>query len=412
MQINKVIINNFRNINHAEYDLKKLNTFKGPNATGKTNSILAIYWALADCLFDGSSDIASIKPIGNEKELVSVELTFSNDFKFRKEFKENWVKTRGSDTLTMSGHVTNVYINDVKSTVTEGKKALLEQLGLADVKCDKKLDIIQAMINPYYLGSIDWKVLRKFIIDIVGDVSDEDIIKLNSDYESIKDLMVKHNGDTSKMLKEVKQTINLNKTEVNNIENQIKGLASVADVGEEDLSVARSNITRIESMITSVKNGNGNNLKIQMLQQQIDDKIHELNAIRIRDQKLVIDTNNKYQDELNKITEDGKAIKHQLDELGTKESTLNLELNTLKNQLDNKQIELSGSQKRLDELRIQYKEIKAEQPPKKPTVKTVSCPNCGTVLNEEVIQANDAAYEEILNKFNENIQNRIDDNIR
>ena len=105
-------------------------------------------------------------------------------------------------------------------------------------------------------------------------------------------------------------------------------------------------------------------------------------------------------------------IKQQLDELETKENTLTSELNTLKNQLDNKQIELSGSQKRLDELRIQYKEIKAEQPPKKPTVKTVSCPNCGTVLNDEVIQANEAAYEEILNKFNESVKNRIDDNIR
>ena len=52
MQINKVIINNFRNINHAEYDLKKLNTFKRPNATGKTNSVLAIYRELAACLFD------------------------------------------------------------------------------------------------------------------------------------------------------------------------------------------------------------------------------------------------------------------------------------------------------------------------------------------------------------------------
>ena len=140
-------------------------------------------------------------------------------------------------------------------------------------------------------------------------------------------------------------------------------------------------------MITSVKNGNGNNLKVKMLQQQIDDKIHELNAIRIRDQKLVIDTNAKYQDELNKITEEGKAIKHQLDGLEAKEATLTSELNTLKNQLDNKQIELSGSQKRLDELRVQYKEIKAEQPPKKPTVKIVTCPNCGTVLNDEVIQA-------------------------
>lgn len=412
MQIKKVIIKNFRNIKNAEYTLQTLNTFKGPNATGKTNTILAIYWALADCLFDGSNDIASLKPIGNEKEVVSVELIFADGFKFRKEFKENWVKTRGSDVFTMSGHVTNIYINDVKTTVTEGKKALLEQLGLADIKCDKKLDMIQAMINPYYLGNIDWKVLRKFIVDIVGDVNDEDVIDLNSDYEFIRSLMKKHNSDTSMMLKEVKQSINLNKIEVNNIENQIKGLESIADVSAEDLSAAKSNISRIDAMISSVKQGNGSNMKVQMLQQQISDLIHSQNEIKIRDQKLVIDTNAKYQDELNKLAEEGKVIKQQLDELEAKETTLTSELNTLKNQLDNKQIELSGSQKRLDELRIQYKEIKAEQPPKKPTVKTVSCPNCGTVLNDEVIQANEAAYEEILNKFNESVKNRIDDNIR
>lgn len=412
MQIKKVIIKNFRNIKNAEYTLQTLNTFKGPNATGKTNTILAIYWALADCLFDGSNDIASLKPIGNEKEVVSVELIFADGFKFRKEFKENWVKTRGSDVFTMSGHVTNIYINDVKTTVTEGKKALLEQLGLADIKCDKKLDMIQAMINPYYLGNIDWKVLRKFIVDIVGDVNDEDVIDMNSDYEFIRSLMKKHNSDTSMMLKEVKQSINLNKIEVNNIENQIKGLESIADVSAEDLSAAKSNISRIDAMISSVKQGNGSNMKVQMLQQQISDLIHSQNEIKIRDQKLVIDTNAKYQDELNKLAEEGKVIKQQLDELEAKETTLTSELNTLKNQLDNKQIELSGSQKRLDELRIQYKEIKAEQPPKKPTVKTVSCPNCGTVLNDEVIQANEAAYEEILNKFNESVKNRIDDNIR
>lgn len=412
MQIKKVIIKNFRNIKNAEYTLQTLNTFKGPNATGKTNTILAIYWVLADCLFDGSNDIASLKPIGNEKEVVSVELIFADGFKFRKEFKENWVKTRGSDVLTMSGHVTNIYINDVKTTVTEGKKALLEQLGLADIKCDKKLDMIQAMINPYYLGNIDWKVLRKFIVDIVGDVNDEDVIDMNSDYEFIRSLMKKHNSDTSMMLKEVKQSINLNKIEVNNIENQIKGLESIADVSAEDLSAAKSNISRIDAMISSVKQGNGSSMKVQMLQQQISDLIHRQNEIKIRDQKLVINTNAKYQDELNKLAEEGKVIKQQLDELEAKETTLTSELNTLKNQLDNKQIELSGSQKRLDELRVQYKEIKAEQPPKKPTVKTVSCPNCGTVLNDEVIQANEAAYEEILNKFNESVKNRIDDNIR
>ena len=54
MELKKVIIENFRNITHAEYDLTSRSIFAGPNRQGKTNTILAIYWALTDLLLDGS----------------------------------------------------------------------------------------------------------------------------------------------------------------------------------------------------------------------------------------------------------------------------------------------------------------------------------------------------------------------
>ena len=99
MRIEKVIINNFRNINHAEYSLKDLNIFTGPNAKGKTNTILAIYWALADYLMDGSSDYQSFKPHSDSAAEVSVELIFDS-FKFKKTYQEHWTITRLSNEVT------------------------------------------------------------------------------------------------------------------------------------------------------------------------------------------------------------------------------------------------------------------------------------------------------------------------
>ncbi|MEF9968746.1 MAG: AAA family ATPase, partial [Longicatena sp.] len=128
MKITKISINNFRNVTHAEYELGDLNIFAGANKQGKTNTILAVYWALADCLFDGSSDYASFKPIGNESETVSVELEFDNNFKLKKSFEENWVKTRGTDEKVMQGHITSYEINDTKyktnKEAIEGTKAI------------------------------------------------------------------------------------------------------------------------------------------------------------------------------------------------------------------------------------------------------------------------------------------------
>ncbi len=100
MQLKRMTIDNFRNIKHAEYDMKDINIFTGPNRMGKTNTILAAYWAITDFMMDGSSDFPSLKPHDDPSAEVSVELTFDS-FKMKMTFKEKWVKTRGSTTSSM-----------------------------------------------------------------------------------------------------------------------------------------------------------------------------------------------------------------------------------------------------------------------------------------------------------------------
>lgn len=185
MKLQSIKIENFRNIKAAEYNLKDINIFHGPNARGKTNTILAVYWALADYLMDGTSDYPTFKPHEDTSKLVSVELIFDT-FSFKKTYQEKWVKTRGSSEVRLEGHTTDYFIDDVKYPVTEGKRLLLENLGLDGVKVSSKVDLTRAIIDPYYLAQqLPWKDLRVFIIDLVGDVDDEMVLNSNAAFTTI-----------------------------------------------------------------------------------------------------------------------------------------------------------------------------------------------------------------------------------
>ncbi|HCY07131.1 MAG TPA: hypothetical protein DHS57_07785, partial [Erysipelotrichaceae bacterium] len=186
MKLLKVTINNFRNINHAEYELDKVNIFAGPNRKGKTNTILAIYWAITGYLLDGSSDHASFKPLDDTSKEVSVELEFDK-IKIKKVYFENWVKTRGSDTTTMQGHITEFYINDIKMKNSDAIEEIKKAFNVDHELNTSKFDLLQATINPYYLAKVEWKELRKFIISLIGDVSNEDIFKSNEMLEPIRE---------------------------------------------------------------------------------------------------------------------------------------------------------------------------------------------------------------------------------
>ena len=149
MELKKVIIENFRNIVHAEYDLTSRSIFAGPNRKGKTNTILAIYWALTDLLLDGSSNYQSFKPGYIEEAEVSVELV-CDAFTLKKVYKGWRPRQQGSGDPGDLQHTTDYWIDGTKyKTQSEAKRALLKLLGTDRQLETSKFDLTRTLIDPY-----------------------------------------------------------------------------------------------------------------------------------------------------------------------------------------------------------------------------------------------------------------------
>lgn len=399
MKLNEVLIKNFRNIGFAGYELGKINVFTGPNRQGKTNTIEAIYWALADYLIDGSSDFVSLKPHHNPKEIVSVELIFDT-FKFKKTYCEKWTKTRGSNEVLMTGHDTEYFIDDVKYNVSEGKKMLLEKLGLSDVKTNSKIDIVRSILDPYYLAhNVPWKDLRAFIIDLVGDVDDLTVLNSSSKYSIIKDDLVKHSFNLPVLTKFYKQLIKNSSDDVEKNQNIITGYKAIEDVDSQELKDAQLSIEEIENEIAvlrsqGVSTVNPNIAKLEKAHSEAQlEYIESANADRAELAQMNAGINEKIQakehlvatlrKEYNELLNSNNVAKKNVMELDSKKSIL--------------EYKIKEKTERRDLLRVEWFELEASEYVS--TIVPRVCKHCGGVLNDDELDAHKNAWE--TNKANQ-----------
>lgn len=392
MKLNKVTIDNFRNIKHASYDLEKQNIFTGPNKAGKSNSLLAIYWVLTDYLIDGSSDYASFKPTEDPKAEVSVELEFEQ-FKIKKVFAENWVKTRGSDITTMQGHTTDYYIDDVKCNVTDAKAKLKELLGV-DLKLKtSKFDLMRAVIDPYYIGmKCEWKTLRSFIIELIGDVLPEDIFAEDPSLNMIKAELIHEKYDTEKIQLRNKQKITKLKQTIMEQEGSIKGLEQIKDVDPSKVNTAKREIEQIDIEIAGLRNQKVNrvNPKVKEIENQISDIKLNLTMSKANDASELAEQNQGIDEEIEQLqaalNEQNQYLSEQLSlirekdrELFNKESSLN----DMERHIRDWNDIVNGN-------RIQWERLNDEEYIE--TEKEILCPHCGGIVNEELLESNKQAW--------------------
>ena len=394
MKLKKVTIDNFRNIAHAEHNLEDINIFQGPNRQGKTNTILAIYWAITDFLMDGSSDFASFKPLDDTKKKVSVELEFDT-FKLKKEFYEKWTKTRGSEEETMTGHNTDYYIDDIKTKVTDAKKELMQKFGI-DGKTDiAKFDLLRAVLDPYYLARNDWKVTRQFIIELVGDVENTAVINENPELEPVANRLAQDWYDTDKSKKFYKQQIKSSNEDITRLQGQIEGLEMVKDVSADDLKAAQAEIENIDVAIANTKAGKKDTTisdalqkELQELQQQAleaetaERAENDAQNASVREERAIIQ---------NKIA----AAQRAKDEARNEAIRVENELADIDMQTNRTTLEIADKEKRIERLRTEYIATKNQ------AIQTeeVACPNCGHVLNQEAIEAEKQRHNQRLEQL-------------
>jgi len=181
VKIKKLSLTNYRNIKQADFVFDcESGQIEGRNRIGKTNIIEALAWLLTDKLLGDSSDIAKIKPLENTKAKVSVEGVFETggvEFTLRKEFSENWVRHKGDSGETFEGHYTDYFVNGAKQNLKNFNESVAQLIGFGQKEGD--VDLYQTLIDPFYFPSLcystNWKEARKFIIDMVGDVTNEEV---------------------------------------------------------------------------------------------------------------------------------------------------------------------------------------------------------------------------------------------
>tara|TARA_R110000850_G_scaffold277065_1_gene421998 strand:+ start:7182 stop:9260 length:2079 start_codon:yes stop_codon:yes gene_type:complete len=213
---------NFKGIKSLSIDFNDQTNIFGANGTGKTTISDAFTWLLfgKDSTDRKDFEIKTLDSSGNiipkiEHE-VSASLLIDNDVvTLRRILKENWVKKRGSETSEFAGNVTDLYWNDVPLNVTEFTKKVNEVLNE---------QVFKMITSPIYFNSIKWQDRRNLLIDIFGEVSNEDIAKGNPAYEALVAKLTQgktiedYNAQIKASVKKAKEDLNVIPTRIDEVE--------------------------------------------------------------------------------------------------------------------------------------------------------------------------------------------------
>lgn len=173
--LKQLVLTNFKGIKSLSIDFDPITTvISGENGTGKTT----VYDAFNFLLFGKDSsdrkdfNIKTLDKYNNPIHKLNHEVIGVFDVDgvvqtFKRCYKEKWVKQRGQEVAEMNGHETVFYFNDVPLSKSEYE---------AKVSALVSEDTMKLLTNPLYFNTIKWDQRRKILMDIVGEISNDEMI--------------------------------------------------------------------------------------------------------------------------------------------------------------------------------------------------------------------------------------------
>lgn len=222
MLIKSLSIQKFRAVENVDFQFKDgINAFGGENGVGKTTVLDSILWMLCDdTLITGQDnsknldDNASDKPIHVE---MTLELASGVELNLKREYQPKFTKEG-----TFSIYSNKFWINDASYTSTEYFKRLKKEFGIVDPEI-KKFNILRALIDFDYFGTIDYQVARDVIENILHLETAGDIINKEK-YMLIKNDLVGQNYDIAKTKTMYNSQTEIKENEINKLKDNIKVL--------------------------------------------------------------------------------------------------------------------------------------------------------------------------------------------
>jgi DNA repair exonuclease SbcCD ATPase subunit len=172
---------NFKGIKSLDVNFSNKTSIKGQNAAGKTTIFDAFTWLLFNKNSDGEEKF-NVRPLdkdGNRIDNVEIKVVAvldvdGKEIELSKVQKQNWVKKRGTDTVTFQGNVNSFEIDGYPKSEADFKAYVS---GLAQSE-----DMFKMLTNPQYFSSLKWKDQRDILMRLATDVSDVELAQTDAKY--------------------------------------------------------------------------------------------------------------------------------------------------------------------------------------------------------------------------------------
>lgn len=365
----KLVIKNFRNINELEINFKEhFNEIQGENGLGKTNTLSAMLWCLFGKNIEDNKQFV-ISPIINGVEDNSintiVKLVLNDSYVIERSYKNRKTELK-------TGWIIDGSENLISITQAKYNQELIDNF--VDEETFKSLS------NINYIPNLHWKDLKKLIFDLIGDITDDEVL-IRDDFELIEEYVRKFGIDqTQKLLQETDKQLN---EEIKRLETEYQTLLNTKEkyVANEDESKQLLDRKKaIEKELYDIEEENKkinesiNNYKdkkrdLDQLEYEYKSKQNELVYITY----LIQDYNNLYKS--NGVNVDSlkenktKQILTELDDLKYQEEDIKKKI---------EQIEIN-----IDYLKTKGNELKS----KEIKIENNKCSACGQPLPEEIIKS-------------------------
>lgn len=392
MKLKELTLRNFKGIKNFTLVAGCVDTqVFGDNATGKTTIMDALSWLLFDKDSHGHKqfNIKTLDDMGVaatklEHEVEGV-LENGKPLTLKKIYAERWTGKRGSAAKELTGHTTKYYVNG--EPVKKGEY----QKRVADVATGE--DTFQLLTNPNHFAGLNWAKQRELLIDVCGDISDEDVIASDSTLAELPGILGDHTCEAyKKIISEKRKKIN----------EDLKVIPSRID--EQDRSKPDLLITNPETIISTLTS----------LNKELSKKNDEITSLKngggVAERKLKIaEINGSIQELCNKQSmSDGEEIQGLLKKRLTHQSKLSDMKSGTKRLVD-------GIYDLRDKIRILERENATlrEEWTKVDNLIFIekSCPTCGQYLPDDQIEAAKLKFNENKAKQLESINATGKDNV-
>lgn len=379
MKLTKLELLNFKGLKAFTINFNGDVIIRGDNATGKTTVFDSVCWLLfgKDSLDRADFEIKTLD-MGEPVHKVNHEVTgtFTLDeggtVELKRVYREKYSSPRGGE-VTMTGHTTDYFVDGVPKKEKEYKE-------IVNSLVDE--NIFKLITNPLYFNeTYSWQNRRKLLLEMCGDISDEDVIAEYSELKALTDILSGHSVDDHRKVVAAKKTA-INK-ELDmipvRIDEALRGKPSIdtpRDVLIQEISLATTTLEALEADKALLVNGHvvvDTRAELRDVQRRLMARESELQMEYKKQSALKSNEYDMVVSELNNLSSKVESTKHRLD-------TSNRDIQRIESVID----ELMHQRQKVNEDAFEMDIDEA-------------CPTCGQKLPAEQIQA---AREKAETKFN------------